>query len=183
MNAVSTLNDSDMEVKTFSLDEFNIFNKKLSNEIINNTIPKIKTSNNTPKFIKHNNDTYIIYINHDNDNINQLFRDNKMNILNKTHKIFLVNLSCLHQFINDVLSTVSKYVYPVVFVNFIKSSVRTNKKISFDNDELLKLRIWSNQLRITHELKNNTKEFDNDVLYIGYTICCEILYYYNYIHK
>lgn len=183
MNSALALNDSDMNVKTFSFDELNIFNKKLTNEIINNTIPKIKMSNDTPKFIKHNNDTYIIYINHDNDIINRLFRDNKMNILNRTYKIFLVNLSYLHQFIKDVLNTVSKYVYPVVFVNFIKSSVRTNKKISFDNDELLKLRIWSNQLRITYELKNNTKDFDNDVLYIGYTICCEILYYYNYVHK
>ena len=180
MNTTLALNDSD---RTFSFDEFKIFNKNLSNEIINNTIPKIKTSNDIPKFIKRNNDTYIIYISTDNDIINQLFRDNKMNILNKSYKIFLVNLSCLNQFINDVLNTVSKYVYPVVFVNFIKSSVRTNKKISFDNDELLKLRIWSNQLRITYDLKNNAKEFDNDILYMGYMICCEILYYYNYVHK
>ena len=192
MTTMLTSDNSDMNViysQTFSFDELNIFNKNLSNEIVNNTIPKIKMSNDVPKFIKCNKDTYIIYINPENDIVNQLFGDNKMNILNRTYKIFLVNLTFLHQFINDVLNTVSKYVYPVVFVNFVKSSVRTNKKISFDNDELLKLRIWSNQLRITYELKNkhnernNAKEFDNDILYIGYVICCEILYYYNYIHK
>ena len=95
MTTMLTLNDSDMNIiysQTFSFDELNIFNKNLSNEIINNTIPKIKMSNDVPKFIKRNKDTYIIYINPENDIVNQLFRDNKMNILNKSYKIFLVNL-------------------------------------------------------------------------------------------
>lgn len=158
-------------------------------KIIDNTIPKIIISNDTPHFINSGKETYVIYINTKDKHLLQLMRENKMGIINEKYKIFKINEQYLHSFINDVLNTDSKYVYPMVFVNFVKVSLRTNKKISFDNDELLKLRVWSNQLRMTHGFENecfnrskrNRAQFKDIELYLGYKICCEILYYVIYI--
>ena len=166
-----------------------ISESKLSDKIIDNTIPKIIISNDTPRFMNCGKDTYVIYIDNNDTFLLQLLKENKMNIINEKYKIFRVNEYYLHSFINDVLNTVSKYVYPMVFVNFVKASLHTNKKISFDENELLKLRVWSNQLRMAHGFKccsfgmtkRNKLHFDEIELYLGYKICCEILYYVTYI--
>lgn len=165
--------------------DITINKNKLSDKIIDNTIPKIIISNETPRFMNYGKDTYVIYIDNDDAFLLQLLKENKMNIINEKYKIFIINEYYLHSFINDVLNTISKYVYPMVFVNFVKASLHTNKKISFDENELLKLRVWSNQLRMTHEfgmIKRKELHFNETELYLGYKICCEMLYYITYIH-
>lgn len=170
--------------------ELKISENKLSDKNIDNTIPKIIITNDTPQFMNCGKDIYVIYIDNNDKILLQLLRENKMNIINEKYKIFRINEYYLQSFINDVLSTDSKYVYPMVFVNFVKASLHTNKKISFDDDELLKLRVWSNQLRMTHgfnkynsfKTRNRTEFHFNEIeLYLGYRICCEILYYITYI--
>lgn len=192
--SINKHNKSSNEIYSFdSLVDFGdlkISENKLSNKNIDNTIPKIIISNDTPQFMNCGKDIYVIYVDHNDKILLKLLRENKMNIINEKYKIFRINESYLQSFINDVLSTDSKYVYPMVFVNFVKVSLHTNKKISFDDDELLKLRVWSNQLRMAHgfnkynsfKMGNRTEfHFSEIELYLGYKICCEILYYITYI--
>lgn len=186
---MSFINNNPMDInqQLINFDDIKICKDTQSCEIIDNTIPKITISNDTPYFINSGKETYIIYINTKDKHLLQLVRENKMGIINEKYKIFKINEQYLYSFINDVLNTDSKYVYPMVFVNFVKVSLHTNKKISFDNDELLKLRVWSNQLRMTHGFesfnrsKRNRVQFKDIELYLGYKICCEILYYIIYI--
>lgn len=189
---MSFINNNPMDInqqldQLINFDDIKICKDTQSCEIIDNTIPKITISNDTPHFINSGKETYIIYINTKDKHLLQLIRENKMGIINEKYKIFKINEQYLYSFINDVLNTDSKYVYPMVFVNFVKVSLHTSKKISFDNDELLKLRVWSNQLRMTHGFesfnrsKRNRVQFKDIELYLGYKICCEILYYIIYI--
>ena len=189
---MSFINNNPMDInqqldQLINFDDIKICKDTQSCEIIDNTIPKITISNDTPHFINSGKETYIIYINTKDKRLLQLIRENKMGIINEKYKIFKINEQYLYSFINDVLNTDSKYVYPMVFVNFVKVSLHTSKKISFDNDELLKLRVWSNQLRMTHGFesfnrsKRNRVQFKDIELYLGYKICCEILYYIIYI--
>ena len=87
----------------------------------------------------------------------------------------------------------------MIFVNYLKKSLNVNEKINFDNNLLLYIRIWSNQIRelahkITPALKpmphkqnkhitTNNIIKDKSIRYIGYKICCELLYYYKYVIK
>lgn len=189
---MSFINNNPMDInqqldQLINFDDIKICKDTQSCEIIDNTIPKITISNDTPHFINSGKETYIIYINTKDKHLLQLIRENKMGIINEKYKIFKINEQYLYSFINDVLNTDSKYVYPMVFVNFVKVSLHTSKKISFDNDELLKLRVWSNQLRMTHGFesfnrsKRNRVQFKDIELYLGYKICCEILYYIIYV--
>lgn len=153
-----------------------------------NTIPIIPTSNEIAYFTNYGNSTFIMYIDNTNEDIMYLVKNNKIIELNSQYKIYKINEHMLYSFIVDIINTEGKYVYPLVFVNFVKTYTRSNKYISFDDDELLKLRIWANHLRLTYNKRTNQKFSYNDShvlsdteIYLGYKICCEMLHYVLYV--
>ena len=134
-----------------------------------NTIPKIPTSNEIAYFTNYGNSTFIMYIDNTNEDIMYLVKNNKIIELNSKYKIYKINEQMLYSFIVDIINTEGKYVYPLVF-------------------ELLKLRIWANQLRLTYNKRTNQKFSYNDShalsdteIYLGYKICCEMLHYVLYV--
>lgn len=53
------------------------------------------------------------------------------------------------KFKNDILNTVGKYVYPVVFINYPNTFAKsTNRR--FRDEHLRKLQLWGNQMRDIH---------------------------------
>ena len=115
------------------------------------------------------------------------------------YKLFWVNSIQLDSIIREIIQTTGKYVYPMIFVNYLKQSLNVNDKINFDNNLLLYIRIWSNQIReLAHKITPSLKPMphktnkitslnhiihDKSIQYIGYKICCELLYYYEYVIK
>lgn len=169
-------NDNDSTDSNDSQSECNLF--------FENTIPKITMSNETAHFTTDGKDTFVVYLDNNNVELFKLLKDNNFNELNFKHKIYKINDKYLNIFISNILNTEGKYVYPLVFVNFVKSSVRLNKRITFDDFELLKLRIWANQLRLIHNIDISLEQpgkpkqqYQDLELYIGYRICCELLHY------
>lgn len=124
--------------------------------------------------------------------------------LNYSKRLFYINPYYMSTLINDIIKTNGKYVYPMVFVNYLKQTLAINEKVNFNNELLLHLRIWSNQIRELSN-KHNIAEYkfsheyvtDNmpdecmpshvdimrNITYIGYRICCELMFYYKYVHK
>ena len=120
-------------------------------------------------------------------------------------KLFYILDKHLNTLINEIIQTNGKYVYPMIFVNYIKRELNTNDKVNFDNSLLLYLRIWANQIReISAKYrievfnldipikpsKSASTLLDDDgkpitphdaIKYIGYKISCELLYYYKYV--
>lgn len=115
-------------------------------------------------------------------------------MLNGSKRLFYVNPYHLSILINDIMKTNGKYVYPMTFVNYLKQTLSITEKVNFNNELLLYLRIWSNQIRELAN-KNNITEYkyslattsdltvNHKITYIGYKICCELLYYYKYVHN
>lgn len=159
-----------------------------------NCVPKIQY--HKYKLVKYSdNNSLIMLIDLDNpelDKIQQL----PVQYIQKQYKLFYVNEIILNNIINEIITTTGKYVYPMIFVNYLKQTLKINEKVNFDNSLLLYLRIWSNQIRElscqdTSNSSNNgtsTSSSTNGIFitdkmrYIGYRICCELLYYYKYIH-
>ena len=147
-----------------------------------NCIPKIQYHEYTQINMPNN---FIMLIDND-DNDDKLNEIQKMNpqYLQKQYKLFYVSEPLLNNIINDIIQTTGKYVYPMIFVNYLKQTLKINEKVNFDNSLLLYLRIWSNQIR---ELASSSTISNNDIQdkikYIGYKICCELLYYYKYVHQ
>lgn len=143
---------------------------------IENTVPKILIPDSLapPKYININDKAHLIFI---DSSLLNLLNEKNISELNEKYKLFFVNETHLHSFITNILSTDSKFVYPLVFVNFIRNYLQTEDKISFDPHELLKLRVWANQLRNEHGFKNKQTYYNQRELYIGYVICCEMIYY------
>ena len=81
--------------------------------------------------------------------------------------------NALHDLQENILRTKEKYAYPIVFVNFVKHHLVTDKKIVFDDETLFKMRIWANQLR---ECKRNNELQNLDYL----TYCIGDLAFKNY---
>ena len=120
-----------------------------------------------------------------------------IHLLNHSKRLFYVNSYYMSILINDIIKTNGKYVYPMAFVNYLKQTLSINEKVNFDNELLLYLRIWSNQIREISN-KNDITNYRfmpeyvsvncqaplmRTITYIGYTICCELLYYYKYAHE
>lgn len=146
-----------------------------SNEsFIENTIPKIKIKDETPLYTMEHHAMYLTYIPNDSEKLTNLFLNDDIAFLNKFYGIYKINEYNIKIFIDEVLATESKYVYPTVFVNFVKKELNTDKRITFDDNELLKLRVWSNQLRMIHKPSTS---ISLDEIYIAYKICCEMLNY------
>ena len=116
--------------------------------------------------------------------------------LNKSKHLFYINPYNLSILINDIINTNGKYVYPMAHVNYLKNTLCVSDKVNFNNETLLYLRIWSNQIREIankHNITNykytpafltassETNHF-HDITYIGYRICCELIHYYKYAH-
>ena len=53
------------------------------------------------------------------------------------------------KFKNDILNTVGKYVYPVVFINYPNMFAKSGSR-RFKDEHLRKLQLWGNQLRDVH---------------------------------
>lgn len=149
-----------------------------SQELMDNIVSRITISTNEPLYASRDNKTFIMFVDKNDNEQQRLLRDNDFKTLNTKFKIFSVNERHLNTLIKNIISTDSKFVYPLIFVNFIKSSFPTNKKIYFDSKELMKLRIWANQLRNEHGLHKKSNHYNTNELYLGYVICCEMLHYY-----
>lgn len=105
--------------------------------------------------------------------------------LNKTFHLFFINIYSLTVLINEIIKTTGKFTYPLIFVNFIKQSMNVKTKINFNEEMLLCLRIWSNQIRELAAKQSLISYSINDkstsiITYIGYKICCELTYYHKY---
>lgn len=116
------------------------------------------------------------------------------NLLQQKYKLFWINQFHLNNLIQEIIQTTGKYVYPMIFVNYLKQSLSIDEKINFDNSLLLYIRIWSNQIReIARQYISNSNihcksvesfiQTNSEVRYIGYKICCELLYYYKFTYK
>ena len=148
-----------------------------------NCIPKIQYHEYT-QIIHNDNSNIIMFVDNDNPEFSNVPRLS-LSYLQKQYKLFYVNNILLNNLIDSIIQTTGKYVYPMIFVNYLKQTFKINEKISFDNSLLLYLRIWSNQIRdIVSSNTNQTlsTESKNKIIYIGYKICCELLYYYKYVH-
>jgi uncharacterized protein (UPF0216 family) len=88
----------------------------------------------------------------------QILIENNTEVISYDNEEYYINKEALDRFYNDILSTESKYVYPLVFVKFAKRITNKNK-IYFDDDELYKLRIQANYLR---DLSINNHHPDRD---------------------
>ena len=163
-----------------------------------NCVPKIHV-NNYSTLTHPSNSSIIMYIDDkDKSTVTSLIQSDD-STLQSIYKLFWVNESQLDTIISEIIQTTGKYVYPMIFVNYLKKSLNVNEKINFDNNLLLYIRIWSNQIRelahkITPALKpmphkqnkhitTNNIIKDKSIRYIGYKICCELLYYYKYVIK
>lgn len=151
-----------------------------------NCVPKIQVN---PHIIISNNKQILIIDEKDKPFITPLIETN-FTELQKNYKLFWVNESHLSTIIQEIIQTTGKYVYPMIFVNYLKQSLSVNEKINFDNNLLLYIRIWANQIREIARQNNNRfshskqKPSNNsNIKYIGYKICCELLYYYKYVTK
>lgn len=151
---------------------------------LENVVSKIEIDpTSSPLYINNGNKTFILFIDKTNPSLMKLLHNHDIHTLNEQHKIFLINEVFLHSLITNILKTDGKFVYPLVFVNFIKSSLQTNKKIVFEPDMMLRLRVWANQLRNEHRHNKIRNSFSHNELFIGYRICCEMLYHYTFINK
>ena len=82
----------------------------------------------------------------------------------------------IKSFSNAILSTKSRYVYPLEFVK-IASRYVTIKKVVFSEEHLRNLQIWANQLR---ELDRDLDENDfNEMNYLTYEIICKAISFAN----
>ena len=165
------------------MDEFDIID---DTDVIplENTVPKILVSNDAPLYVNINDKACLMFVDKNNPELMNLLNEKNISVLNEKYKLYIINESYLHSFIVNILNTDGKFVYPLVFVNFVKNSLQTNKKISFDRNELLKLRVWANQLRNEHGfVKKRQSRFTYRELFIAYTICCEMLHYCMYSNK
>lgn len=110
-----------------------------------------------------------------------LFNQQRFDILEKDYKIFWINEHVMNSFINDIVNTTGKFVYPMIFVNFIKLSLNVQTKIKLDNTFLFHLRIWSNQIRNLYQSQPKHKRIYTPIIKLySYNLCCEILYNYKY---
>lgn len=113
-----------------------------------------------------------------------------LNTLNHTYHLFHVNINNLKTLLSEIIHTTGKYVYPMVFVNYLKHSLSIREKMNFNNELLLRLRVWSNQIRELAQRQNLTEYTytpdlitnSDTITYIGYHICCALMYYYKYEH-
>ena len=87
-----------------------------------------------------------------------------------------LKLDALNTLRDDIIKTREKFVYPTVFVNFVKriTYIPKNKLVIFSDDDLFKLRIWSNQVRGC----NNANELKS-VEYLTYRIGERIMAYFS----
>lgn len=142
-----------------------------------NMIPKLKYDGNNLFRVNVNNTSYITFT-HNMPSRPLLKRYHSFDETPFTEYVTERNLIIL---INDIIATVDKYVFPMVFVSFARNELHIATKISFNSDELAKLRVWSNQLRSIME-KSGTKyvhisQFANDVVYYGWRIARDIIEY------
>lgn len=119
-------------------------------------------------------------------NLLTLFNNKQYDILEANHKIFWINEHHMDMLINDIINTTGKFVYPMIFVNFIKQSLNIKTKIKLDDSFLFYLRIWSNQLRDIYQslpkYQRNKKIFTPSIKLYAYNICCELLYNFKYVN-
>ena len=144
-----------------------------------NRIPKIQYE----EFENYSKDpnTLLLIPNSSYEIISPFIRD--MKFINENYHLFYISIHNLTVLINEIIKTDGKYAYPLIFVNFIKHSLNVKTKINFNQEMLLYLRIWSNQIReigvkssLSHySINNNSTKI---ITYIGYKICCELIYYY-----
>ena len=139
-----------------------------------NCVPKVSINvHNT-----YTRNGYVLII---DDQYKDIISPTNKNIEHK-YKTYWVNIQYLNTLMHDILDTTGKYVYPMIFVNYIKQEKKVNTKIKFNNDLLLYIRIWSNQMRELSRkaiAKHKPNLYNSDIMYICYKICCELLYYYN----
>lgn len=183
----STNNTSDSEIEDL-LEELTTDSSVSSNQIkYINRVPKINV-NNYSIITNPNNKRLSIYVDNTDKPIIKSLLNNSAQLQNK-HKLYWVDEQQLTTLIRDIIQTTGKYVYPMIFVNYLKQSLSINEKINFDNNLLLYIRIWSNQIReiarqsSSLSLLHNQIIHNHDIRYIGYKICCELLYYYMNIYK
>ena len=162
-----------------------IINQQISSSDVKyiNRVPKIQVEQ---YFNKSTNDKNILLIPISKyDEINS--RELSTYQLNQ-QKLFYVSIAHLTTLINEIINTNGKYTYPMVFVNFLKSTFRLTDKVSFSEKMLLYLRIWSNQIREICNKSNITEYIYSptstdplsSITFIGYQICCELLYYHKF---
>ena len=150
-------------------------------QLIINRIPKIQYEEY--KNYSKDPNTLLLIPNSSHELISSSIHDIKT--LNKTYHLFFINIHNLTVLINEIIKTTGKYTYPLIFVNFIKQSMNVKTKINFNEEMLLYLRIWSNQIReIAAKLSLTSYSIDNKlttiITYIGYKISCELTYYHKY---
>jgi len=86
------------------------------------------------------------------------------------HNIYL-NLELLDELQNNIMSSGHKFIYPLVYVNFAKRHKYMNKKINISPEQLMKLRLWSNQIR------SIDKNLEQNIQYGIYLLALKILKY------
>lgn len=146
-----------------------------------NRIPKLKAPLNfKPHYIYETNDAKIIYIPDDNEDAKKLLDAKDFTMLENKYQLYAVNERHMETLLNSIIGTTGRYVYPMIFVNFIKSSLDIKTKIIIPEEHLLKYRVWSNQIReLSHESKaKRSPVFNPKIKELGYQLCCELLHTY-----
>ena len=186
------LSELNMDYITNLITQQDSANSSLPTKYIN-CVPKIQTHPYKTITYSGNNHIFILLDSDDKDlsiKENMISTNSGLLSLQKQHKIFYVNEQNLSNLINEIIQTTGKYVYPMVFVNYLKQTLKINEKVNFDNTLLLNLRIWANQIRelssrysIDQYNCSDSTQAHEHITYIGYKICCELLYYYKYTHN
>lgn len=85
-----------------------------------------------------------------------------------------IRYSYLLDFIKKISIEEDLYVSPVLFINLVRQHFNIHNKIVFNDYDLFKLRIWTNQLREII-LQQNSEIINDELLYIAYTIYSEAI--------
>ena len=153
-------------------------NEQSSSSYIN-CIPKLSIpSNFKPHYIMSNNSVEIIYIPVNNVDAQKLLNSANFKELASKYQLYKVDEKHMGILLNSIITTTGRFVYPIIFVNFIKSSLNVKTKISIPEEQLLKYRVWANQIReFNHRNRSHhSAVFDPKVKALGYQLCCELLH-------
>ena len=148
-----------------------------------NRIPKLSTPLNfKPQYIMSGDSVEIIYIPANNVDAQKLLNSANFEELESKYQLYKVNEKHMEILLNSIITTTGRFVYPIIFVNFIKSSLNVKTKINIPEEQLLKYRVWANQIREFnhHNKSRHSAVFDPKVKALGYQLCCELLHDYSH---
>jgi hypothetical protein len=72
------------------------------------------------------------------------------NIIIECEKKYVVNYSSLKFLHESIIETRTTHVFPTVFIKFFKYNFQIKNKVIYSDDDLFRLRVWSNVYKDEH---------------------------------